>query len=91
MPQSLPSRSHKGAKTGATNRDATDYAHRTFVNLAATAVLLFVAVCIVWTVRAIETQEKLQRCLASGRRDCVDIGGPARPPMPMPLVRSNAR
>lgn len=59
-------------------RDRTDYAHRHFVNLAAAAMLLAVAIAIIWTVRTIEEHEKTLRCLNSGRRDCIEI--PSAPP-----------
>jgi hypothetical protein len=59
--------------------EPTDYAHRHFVNLAATAMLLLIAMAVVWTVHAIEEHEKLQRCLSSGRRDCVDLNIPPQP------------
>ncbi len=64
--------------------DDTDYAHRDFINLAAAAFLLLIAIAIVWTVRALEDYEKLQRCLNSGRRDCVQIGAPVHPAIRMP-------
>lgn len=59
-------------------RDTTDYQHRTFVNLAATAALLLIAVAVVWTMQAFEAQQKLQRCIDSGRRDCIDLKAPVR-------------
>ena len=59
-------------------RDETDYAHRHFVNLAATAVLLTVGFAIIWTVLAIDRYEAHERCLASGRLDCVRLVEPVR-------------
>ncbi len=56
--------------------DDTDYAHRHFVNLLAMAFLLAIAAALIWTVQAIDENEKLQRCLNAGRRDCVKIDAP---------------
>jgi hypothetical protein len=56
--------------------DDTDYEHRHFVNLVAMAFLLAIAVALIWTVHAMEENEKLQRCLNAGRRDCVKIDAP---------------
>ena len=67
--------------------DTTDYQHRNFVNLAATVALLVVALGAAWTVKAIEAQQKMERCLYSGRRDCLELNIPQqqrhaiRPPM----------
>lgn len=57
-------------------RDETDYAQRHFVNLAATAFLLALAICIAWTIRVFDQQQALERCIASGRKDCVQISQP---------------
>jgi hypothetical protein len=56
--------------------DETDYVQRDFVNLVATAFLLFIAVLITWTIGAVSEYEKRQRCLESGRRDCIVIAVP---------------
>jgi hypothetical protein len=53
--------------------DDTDYEHRHFINLVAIAFLLVIAGAIIWTVRAIDENERLQRCFNSGRRDCMMI------------------
>jgi len=55
-----------------------DYEHRHFVNLAATIVLLSLALVSMWTIKAIDNQEKLQRCFNSGRKDCVPMAAPPR-------------
>jgi len=55
-----------------------DYSHRHFVNLAATIVLLTLALISMWTIKTIDNQEKLQRCLNSGRRDCIPVAAPPR-------------
>ena len=58
---------------GAAPDDDTDYEHRHFTNLLAIIFLLIIAGAIIWTVRAIDENERLQRCLNAGRRDCVQI------------------
>jgi hypothetical protein len=55
-----------------------DYSHRHFVNLAATIVLLVLALASMWTIKAIDNQEKLQRCFNSGRKDCIPVATPPR-------------
>ena len=61
---------------GAQAHDEIDYAHRHFVNLAATALLLLLATLGVWTIKAIDDQEALRKCLGVGRKDCVKIAAP---------------
>ena len=56
--------------------DDTDYEHRHFINLLAIIFLLVIAGAIIWTVRAMDENEHLQRCLNAGRRDCVKIETP---------------
>lgn len=58
--------------------DDIDYAHRDFVNLVATALLLVVALAITWTVFAINEDQARQRCFEAGRKDCVQIDVPPR-------------
>ena len=64
--------------------DKTDYAHRHFVNLAATAFLLLIAIAVIWTVRAIDKQETLNRCFLSGRQNCFDLPASTRPGVYVP-------
>jgi len=71
----------KGGSEGAAlpplaHEDTTDYEHRHFVNLVAMAFLLAIAAALIWTVLAMDENEKLQRCLNAGRRDCVKIDAP---------------
>ena len=47
----LPKDEHRGP---ACEPDTTDYAHRTFVNLPATVMLLMIALAVVWTICEIE-------------------------------------
>ena len=58
-------------------REAQEYAHRHFINLVSTIFLLVLAAAMVWTVKALDEQETMRKCFASGRRDCVEI--PAQP------------
>jgi hypothetical protein len=59
-------------------RDEVDYAHRHFVNLTAAMFLLCIAVLMVWTLKAMDSQESLRKCAASGRKDCIQIAAPPR-------------
>jgi hypothetical protein len=63
-----------------TKDDPIDYAHRHLVNLIALVALLIIAIAIVWTVKAMEDNENLNRCVATGRRDCspLSIAQPVR-------------
>jgi hypothetical protein len=51
--------------------------HRVFVNLAAAAFLLALAIAIIWVVMALDARRKLENCLNSGRRNCEEIAQPA--------------
>ena len=53
--------------------DAEERGHRTFINLAAAAFLLALAFAVVWVVKSLDDQRKLQNCLNSGRRNCVEV------------------
>lgn len=66
---------------GETGAHEVDYAHRHFVNLAATALLLLVATLGVWTIKTIDDQEALRKCLGVGRKDCVKIAAPPKGPV----------
>ena len=57
--------------------DAEERAHRTFVNLAAAAFLLLLAIAFIWVFKSLDDQRKLQNCLNSGRRNCVEMAQPA--------------
>ena len=65
--------------------DDTDYEHRHFTNLLAAALLLAIAGGIIWTVRAFDENERLQRCLNAGRRDCVKIETPPSTGIRLPV------
>jgi hypothetical protein len=50
--------------------------HRFFVNLAAAAFLLALAIAVIWVVMAMDARRKLENCLNSGRRNCEEIAQP---------------
>ena len=58
-------------------QEADEYARRHFVNLVSAAFLLLLAVAMVWTVKAFDRQETTRNCLASGRKDCIQITAPS--------------
>jgi len=62
--------------------DAEERSHRTFVNLIAAAFLLVLAIAIVWVVKSLDDQRKLQNCLNAGRRNCVELGRMQEPAHP---------
>ncbi len=53
--------------------DRTDYEQRYFVNLVATAFILALGLGIGWTVKALDRQIVLDKCLESGRKECRQI------------------
>jgi hypothetical protein len=57
-------------------RDPIDYEHRHFVNLAAFAFVLGLGICIGWTIKMFDAHQTLERCIASGRKDCVTVAAP---------------
>ena len=60
--------------------DHTDYAQRRRVNIVVAIVAAVLLGALIWTVRAIQENERLQRCHASGRRDCEKLDIPDAPP-----------
>ena len=57
--------------------EAEERRHRVFVNLAAAAFLLALAIAVIWVVMALDARRKLENCLNSGRRNCEEIAQPA--------------
>ncbi len=58
--------------------DHTDYDQRRRVNIAVAVGLAVLLALLVWSVQAIEENERLQRCISAGRRDCVPLKVPPR-------------
>lgn len=58
-------------------RDDTNYEQRTLANLTATIALLAMALALAWTVQAYQRWIATERCVASGRKDC--LGAPPPP------------
>jgi hypothetical protein len=59
-------------------RDDMDYGHRHFVNLLSVIFLLVLALAMVWTVKALDEQETMRKCFATGRKDCIKIDAPPK-------------
>ncbi len=59
------------------DEESEEREHRVFVNLAAAAFLLALAIAIVWVVMALDARRKLENCLNSGRRNCAELVQPA--------------
>ena len=55
------------------------------MNLLAVVFLLIITGAIIWTVRAIDDNERLQRCINAGRRDCVKIETPSSSAVRLPV------
>ncbi len=51
--------------------------HRRVMLIAAIAIILLLG-AMVWVAQMIVSQQKLERCLSSGRRDCLQIEAPPR-------------
>jgi hypothetical protein len=56
--------------------ETPNYEHRTFVNLLAAAFLLLLALGAAYVLITMDQQRKLERCIASGRRDCAPLQTP---------------
>lgn len=54
-----------------------DHHHRNVMIIATVAVVVLL-IAMVWVVQMIIAQQKLERCLATGRRDCLQIAAPPR-------------
>ena len=70
-----------GLKASSSSAAEIDYGHRHFVNLAAAAFVLMLAMLAVWAIKTIDEQESLRKCFSSGRKDCVRILAPPKGPV----------
>ncbi len=61
--------------------DDTDYDQRNTANLVALTVLLVLTIALVWIVMAFDERRRIERCIGSGRKDCLQIEAPARGPV----------
>jgi hypothetical protein len=57
--------------------DGEARSRRVFVNLAAAAFLLALAIAVIWVMMALDARRKLENCLDSGRRNCEQLARPA--------------
>ena len=46
--------------------------HRVFVNLVAAIAVLVLAIAAFWLMKVLDERRKLENCLMSGRRDCLE-------------------
>ncbi len=69
------------ARRSVIEEDDTDYEHRGLVNMLAAIALLTIAICVVWTVKSIQEDERLEACFLSGRPDCMDVAELPRAPL----------
>jgi hypothetical protein len=53
---------------------------RVFVNLAAAIAVLLLALAGFWLMKTLDEHRKLENCLNSGRRDCLELVEPAAAP-----------
>jgi hypothetical protein len=60
--------------------ESEDRQHRVFVNLAAAIALLVLALAALWLMKTLDERRKLENCLSSGRRDCLERVEPAAGP-----------
>jgi hypothetical protein len=60
--------------------DSEDGQHRVFVNLATAVAVLALALAAFWLMKTLDERRKLENCLNSGRRDCLEWVEPAAAP-----------
>lgn len=53
-----------------------DEAHRKFVNLIAAIFVLVLAIAAIWVFKTLDEHRRLENCVASGRRDCINLVDP---------------
>ena len=60
--------------------ESEDRQHRVFVNLVAAIAVLVLAIAAFWLMKTLDERRKLENCLNSGRRDCLEWIEPAAGP-----------
>ena len=64
--------------------DESEDERRVFVNLAAAIAVLVLAIAAFWVMKTLDERRKLENCLNSGRRDCLEWIEPAAGPPKAP-------
>jgi hypothetical protein len=64
--------------------ESEDDERRVFVNLAAVIAVLVLAIAAFWVMKTLDERRKLENCLNSGRRDCLEWIEPAAGPPKAP-------
>ncbi|HXW19020.1 MAG TPA: hypothetical protein VEK35_00775 [Roseiarcus sp.] len=54
-----------------------DEAHRNFVNLLAAIFVIVLAIAAIWLVKTLDERRRIENCVESGRRDCLELVEPA--------------
>ncbi len=60
--------------------DESEDERRVFVNLAAAIAVLLLALAGFWLMKTLDEHRKLENCVNSGRRDCLELVEPAAAP-----------
>ncbi len=60
--------------------DSEDDGRRVFVNLVGAIVVLALALAAFWLMKTLDERRKLENCVNSGRRDCLEWVEPAAAP-----------
>ena len=60
--------------------DSEDDERRVFVNLVGAIVVLALALAAFWLMKTLDERRKLENCVNSGRRDCLEWVEPAAAP-----------
>jgi hypothetical protein len=62
------------------DEESDERRHRVFVNLVAAIAVLVLAIAAFWLMKTLDERRKLENCLMSGRRDCLEQIEPAAAP-----------
>jgi hypothetical protein len=67
----------RGANRPTEPEPQEDEAHRNFVNLIAAIFVLVLAIAAIWVFKALDEHRQIENCIASGRRDCINLIDPS--------------